>query len=843
MVNRDTAKRRVSRALQKAVIAFLLLGMLPVAFAADAAPRRTEIGRYGQKFITANGVISPQYDVYVQLLQAFRDRERDGVYLPDRQPDRITVSWLTSPLMYNSRMRDEGMEAFRLDFPQYDLDAWYMTRWDTVLEEAYTSRLTLELAKSAQIAQYDYAARLAEAESAVRTAGTAEKKVFAAADWLLENCTFDEAAFNTYKLSPFPKGTSFEADGVFSYGKAAHQGFTDAFRILMEDAGIPCEVGRGVNTTWTYIQLDGNWYTVDLGSAARFGSKNYVLRGNWGYEETSPIGTAMHYVGTGSGLTTSAVPYISPDARVKITVALSGNGGVEITDMHGNVINQGESVPSGCTLNVHLSPAEGSAVRSVSPAVLLEWTADNTYRLSGVREDTEIIAVMSEIVTPMIELELRTPDHGAVTVSAMDDSGMQKAVTELQHGMNRLQPGFGCLDVRVSPDTGYELAQVVLESCDAAPDGGKGDVTAYSFTKEFPGWTESGGEISGLAQFNALRAEFRPAEGYVIIKAQTRGGGMLLITDDGNGNAVVEPGDAVAEGGRLTLRLIADSGNTARLLVNGVDLPLNGNGQASVTVVDGLLLEAVFEAKDSVTRLEPTVPGGSMYQLPSQAMGASNAGKPFTMLALLRGRTPDEAQADPALLLAIGQAVADEYGRVVFPPFVCKEPVAADIYISRDGDDNPRFCYYILPDDTHALGMYFNKAGGNRKIADFTYRLLRDEAEVAGGKLLELAGAAAVRLRDGIYTIEVIGDGYLQYRKTVTIAGEDQMIPAVMLLGGDLNGDGVIDESDRAELLQANAYGKQVDGTTAAAMDLNADGMVDLLDLNILLRNYHAQYE
>jgi hypothetical protein len=98
------------------------------------------------------------------------------------------------------------------------------------------------------------------------------------------------------------------------------------------------------------------------------------------------------------------------------------------------------------------------------------------------------------------------------------------------------------------------------------------------------------------------------------------------------------------------------------------------------------------------------------------------------------------------------------------------------------------------------------------------------------------AGNYVLNLRTGSYAITIGAPGYLTSSVTfTTISGETATLPAVVLKGGDPNGDNIIDIGD-ATLVAAN-FGLTVPPADARA-DINGDGIVNVQDLAIIGSNY-----
>ncbi|MCL0095580.1 carboxypeptidase regulatory-like domain-containing protein [Dehalococcoidia bacterium] len=94
-------------------------------------------------------------------------------------------------------------------------------------------------------------------------------------------------------------------------------------------------------------------------------------------------------------------------------------------------------------------------------------------------------------------------------------------------------------------------------------------------------------------------------------------------------------------------------------------------------------------------------------------------------------------------------------------------------------------------------------------------------------------GSFSITVAPGTYTVTASMPGYLEATKlNVAIgAGEAKDLGAVTLLGGDASGDGAINPAD---LTQIAAHLNTSDVTS----DINADGIVDILDLVLVGSNF-----
>jgi hypothetical protein len=75
--------------------------------------------------------------------------------------------------------------------------------------------------------------------------------------------------------------------------------------------------------------------------------------------------------------------------------------------------------------------------------------------------------------------------------------------------------------------------------------------------------------------------------------------------------------------------------------------------------------------------------------------------------------------------------------------------------------------------------------------------------------------------------------GFIGAQGSVSIAGGNiTTLPVVNLLAGDIDNNNVIDQFD------ALTIGMSYNTATPAAADLNNDGFINVLDLELLARNY-----
>jgi len=81
--------------------------------------------------------------------------------------------------------------------------------------------------------------------------------------------------------------------------------------------------------------------------------------------------------------------------------------------------------------------------------------------------------------------------------------------------------------------------------------------------------------------------------------------------------------------------------------------------------------------------------------------------------------------------------------------------------------------------------------------------------------------------------VVAVESGFLSAQGTATLTtGNTIILPPITLLAGDIDGNDVIDQFD------ALTIGMNYNSSTPAAADLNDDGIINVLDLELLAQNY-----
>jgi hypothetical protein len=94
-------------------------------------------------------------------------------------------------------------------------------------------------------------------------------------------------------------------------------------------------------------------------------------------------------------------------------------------------------------------------------------------------------------------------------------------------------------------------------------------------------------------------------------------------------------------------------------------------------------------------------------------------------------------------------------------------------------------------------------------------------------------GEFRVQVAPGTYSVVATASGFLSSEGSITVtAGSTSTMPTISLLAGDIDGNDVIDQFD------ALTIGMSYNASTPSEADLNNDGVINVLDLELLASNY-----
>ena len=83
--------------------------------------------------------------------------------------------------------------------------------------------------------------------------------ILAVHDYLILNTAYDTPAFESGQNTP-----SHYATGTLLTGNAVCSGYASSFLLLMQIAGIPCEYVHSDNHAWNLVQIEDEWYHIDV---------------------------------------------------------------------------------------------------------------------------------------------------------------------------------------------------------------------------------------------------------------------------------------------------------------------------------------------------------------------------------------------------------------------------------------------------------------------------------------------------------------------------------------------------------------------------------------------------
>jgi hypothetical protein len=114
-----------------------------------------------------------------------------------------------------------------------------------------------------------------------------------------------------------------------------------------------------------------------------------------------------------------------------------------------------------------------------------------------------------------------------------------------------------------------------------------------------------------------------------------------------------------------------------------------------------------------------------------------------------------------------------------------------------------------------------------------TIRLFNPDNSLAATVVANPDGTFSLTAPAGTYGITASADGYLGAQGFATLtAGVVTTMPTVGLAAGDIDGNGVINQFD------AMTIGMGYNTLVPPAADLNNDGTINVLDLELLAQNY-----
>lgn len=115
-----------------------------------------------------------------------------------------------------------------------------------------------------------------------------------------------------------------------------------------------------------------------------------------------------------------------------------------------------------------------------------------------------------------------------------------------------------------------------------------------------------------------------------------------------------------------------------------------------------------------------------------------------------------------------------------------------------------------------------------------TVNVYNPDSTLAGSVIANVDGSFNISLPPGTYTAVASAEGFLDAQAAPVItSGNTTTLSTINLLAGDIDDNNVIDQFD------ALTIGMSYNASTPAAADLNNDGTINVLDLELLAANYN----
>jgi hypothetical protein len=132
---------------------------------------------------------------------------------------------------------------------------------------------------------------------------------------------------------------------------------------------------------------------------------------------------------------------------------------------------------------------------------------------------------------------------------------------------------------------------------------------------------------------------------------------------------------------------------------------------------------------------------------------------------------------------------------------------------------------------TSAQGTFTSRVIAGKPV---TITLYRADNSVAGSVIANPDGTFSLSVLAGTYTAVATAPGFLKAQGSPVITGgSTTTFQTVTLLAGDIDGNNVINQFD------ALTIGINYNLSTPTAADLNNDGIINILDMELLAKNYH----
>ena len=206
---------------------------------------------------------------------------------------------------------DNLLDEILLQHPElFDVGTSWNGPWTTPTQTFQARYLFTDKSLADILAMRQKMARgIAHAMSWIPANGTDLQKAKAAQDFLVAHVTYDSATYTSNPSGNWSGATDLTTYGAVltahdpfypycAYGPLVEhsgvcQGISYAFKLLMDQCGIPCEyVSNPVDHHgWNHVQIDGEWYNVD----ATWDLDNWYEYGNYTQKIFSGVNENWHF--------------------------------------------------------------------------------------------------------------------------------------------------------------------------------------------------------------------------------------------------------------------------------------------------------------------------------------------------------------------------------------------------------------------------------------------------------------------------------------------------------------------------------------------------------------------
>lgn len=267
-------KTRYKRTCRAFGLALLLLALLAIpALAEEAAEEEPQIFQLTEEDLTSLQVDLREEGEVSLSATTQEDWERMQREIANKLEQRLSSFTITNYLdasLSGEALENEITKLYFNTLYDYPEDTYFVATsvgYGSSGQNLYFEPVYLPVNTAAYTAAVD-----AAYTACISQGMTDLEKVISAHDWLVTNCQYDPYIGTGGKYIA-SDGTVYNDEpavytsyGAFVNHNVVCQGYALAFKVLMDRAGIPCCYVKSdaMNHAWNMVQLDGNWYHVDV---------------------------------------------------------------------------------------------------------------------------------------------------------------------------------------------------------------------------------------------------------------------------------------------------------------------------------------------------------------------------------------------------------------------------------------------------------------------------------------------------------------------------------------------------------------------------------------------------